>query len=72
MAVAKMRERSSRSWSLARRRIPTDYQNRTIAAAQVIEELIAMARDLREADRRNEDLGAERRGGGLLRRPGDE
>ena len=53
MADAKMRERSSGSWSLARgRRLPTDYQNRAVAAAQVIEELIAMARDLREADRR--------------------
>ncbi len=33
------------------------YQNRAIEAAQVIEELIALARDLREADRRGEDLG---------------
>ena len=33
------------------------YQNRAIETAQVIEELIAMARDLREADRRGEELG---------------
>jgi type I restriction enzyme R subunit len=33
------------------------YQNRAIEAAQVIEELIALARDMREADRRGEELG---------------
>lgn len=33
------------------------YQNRAIETAQVIEELIALARDLREAGRRGEDLG---------------
>ena len=33
------------------------YQNRTIEAAQVIEELIALAREMREADRRGELLG---------------
>ena len=33
------------------------YQNRTIEAAQVIEELIELARDLREADARGEQLG---------------
>jgi type I restriction enzyme R subunit len=33
------------------------YQNRAIETAQVIEELIALARDLREADRRGEKLG---------------
>ncbi len=33
------------------------YQNRAIEAAQVIEELIVLARDMREADRRGEDLG---------------
>ena len=33
------------------------YQNRTIAAAQVIEELIQLAKEMREADRRGEDLG---------------
>ena len=33
------------------------YQNRAIEAAAVIEELIALARDMRAADRRGEDLG---------------
>jgi len=33
------------------------YQNRAIEAAQVIEELIALAKSLREADRRGEELG---------------
>ncbi|HHW14170.1 MAG TPA: DUF3387 domain-containing protein, partial [Firmicutes bacterium] len=33
------------------------YQNRAIEAAQVLEELIALAREMREADRRGEQLG---------------
>ncbi|MCK4271368.1 type I restriction endonuclease subunit R, partial [bacterium] len=33
------------------------YQNRSIQAAQVIEELIALAKQMREADRRGDDLG---------------
>jgi len=33
------------------------YQNRAIEAAQVIEELIALAKEMREADRRGEQLG---------------
>ena len=33
------------------------YQNRAIEAAQVIEELIQLARELREADARGEKLG---------------
>jgi type I restriction enzyme R subunit len=33
------------------------YQNRAIAASQVIEELIVLAREMREADRRGEELG---------------
>jgi type I site-specific restriction-modification system R (restriction) subunit len=33
------------------------YQNRAIEAAQVIEELIELAKELREADRRGEKLG---------------
>ncbi|WP_419841127.1 type I restriction endonuclease subunit R [Candidatus Poriferisodalis sp.] len=33
------------------------YQNRAVEAAQVIEELIALAREMREADRRGEQLG---------------
>jgi type I restriction enzyme R subunit len=35
----------------------TRYQNRAIETAQVIEELIALAKKLREASRRGEDLG---------------
>ena len=33
------------------------YRNRAIEAAQVIEELIALAKEMREADRRGEELG---------------
>ncbi|MGH7265117.1 MAG: type I restriction endonuclease subunit R, partial [Candidatus Rokuibacteriota bacterium] len=33
------------------------YQNRAVEAAQVIEELIALARDMREADARGEQVG---------------
>ena len=33
------------------------YQNRAIEAAQVIEELIALAREMREAERRGDHLG---------------
>ena len=33
------------------------YQNRAIETAQVIEELIQLARDMRDADRRGEELG---------------
>jgi type I restriction enzyme R subunit len=33
------------------------YQNRTIEAAAVIEELIELAREMREADARGEELG---------------
>jgi type I restriction enzyme R subunit len=33
------------------------YQNRAVEAAQVIEELIQLAKEMREADRRGEDLG---------------
>ncbi len=33
------------------------YQNRAIEAAQVIEELLALAKEMREADRRGEELG---------------
>ena len=32
------------------------YQNRTVKAAQVVEELIQLARELREADARGEEL----------------
>jgi type I restriction enzyme R subunit len=33
------------------------YQNRAVEAVQVIEELIALAKEMREADRRGEQLG---------------
>ena len=48
------------------------YQNRAIEAAQVIEELIRLARDLREADARGVELGLSEGGTGLLRRPRDQ
>ena len=47
------------------------YQNRAIETAQVIEELIALAKDMREADARGETR-PERRRTGLLRRAGDQ
>ncbi len=46
------RARSPRCWSRPIRR----YQNRAIEAAQVIEELIALAKDMREANARGETL----------------
>ena len=33
------------------------YRNRAVETAQVIEELIGLAKEMREADRRGEDLG---------------
>ena len=44
---------SRRCWDAAVRR----YQNRSVAAAQVIEELIELAREMREAGVRGEQLG---------------
>ena len=46
------RAHSPTCWNRIRR-----YQNRAIEAAQVIEQLIALAKEMREADRRGEDLG---------------
>ncbi len=48
------------------------YQNRAIETAQVIEELIGLAKEMRERRRRGEKLGLTRRRAGLLRRPGDK
>ena len=48
------------------------YQNRAIETAQVIEELIELAKEMREATQRGETLGLYRRRGRLLRRPGDQ
>lgn len=38
-----------------------NYQNNLITSAQVIEELIAMAKEIKEADRKGEDLGLDYR-----------
>ena len=48
------------------------YHNRAIEAAQVIEELVALAKEIREATARGEELGLTEGGTGLLRRPGDQ
>ena len=48
------------------------YQNRAIEAAQVIEELIELARKMREASARRRGTGADRRRARLLRCAGDE
>ena len=47
----------ARSFAEMLERTIRKYQNRAIEAAQVIEELIQLARDLREADARGESLG---------------
>ncbi len=47
----------ARSFAEMLERTLARYQNRAIEAAQVIEELIELAKELREADRRGEDLG---------------
>jgi len=47
----------SRSFSEMLAQTVRAYQNRAIEAAQVIEELIALAKEMREANRRGEDLG---------------
>ncbi len=47
----------ARSFAEMLERTIRKYQNRTVAVAQVIEELIQLARDLREADARGEELG---------------
>ena len=48
------------------------YQNRAIEAAAVIEELIALAKHMREADARGEAARTDGRRARLLRRPGDQ
>ena len=48
------------------------YQNRAIEAAQVIEELIELAKEMREAHKRGEELGADRGRARVLRRPGGQ
>jgi type I restriction enzyme, R subunit len=57
----KMRRRKSvvqaRSFAEMLEHTISHYQNRAIEAAQVIEELIALAREMREAERRGDHLG---------------
>ena len=48
------------------------YQNRAIATHEVIEELIKLAKEMRQAVAAGRRPGAERRRIGLLRRPGPE
>ena len=48
------------------------YQNRTIDAAEVVTELIDLAKDMREAVKRGEEMEPLRRGAGLLRRASAE
>ena len=47
----------SRSFTEMLEKTIRSYQNRAIETAQVIEELIALAKDMREADRRGENTG---------------
>jgi type I restriction enzyme R subunit len=47
----------SRSFAEMLERTVRTYQNRAVETAQVIEELIALARNMREANRRGEELG---------------
>ena len=48
------------------------YQNRAIETAQVIEELIQLAKDMRKPSERGEQLGSQRGRGRLLRRARNE
>ena len=48
------------------------YQNRAVEAAQVIEELIRLAREMREANARGEQARTVRRRARLLRRAGNQ
>ena len=47
----------SRSFAEMLERTLARYRNRAVETAQVIEELIGLAKEMREADRRGEDLG---------------
>ena len=62
------RARSPRCWSSRCAR----YQNRAIETAQVIEELIELAKDMREAQRARRGAWAHRRRARLLRRAGGQ
>jgi type I restriction enzyme R subunit len=50
----------------------TRYQNRSIETAQVMEELVEMAKKFREAASRGEAAGPDRRRSALLRRAGQQ
>ena len=56
-ARAKKNLVQSRSFAEMLERALRAYQNRSIEAAKVIEELINLAKELRAADKRGEDLG---------------
>ena len=56
-----MRERKqlvqARSFAEMLQKSILGYHNRSVATAEIIEQLIDLAREMREADRRGEDLG---------------
>lgn len=49
----------SRKFSEMLEKAVKNYQNNLITSAQVIEELISLAKDIKEADRKGEDLGLD-------------
>lgn len=55
--VSRMNLVQSRSFAEMLERTIRAYQNRAIETAQVIEELVALAKEMREANRRGEQLG---------------
>ena len=55
--LSNSRTRSTKSFAELLEQTIRRYQNRAVEAAQVIEELIGLARDLREAGARGEQLG---------------
>ena len=63
-ATSSRRARSPRCWS----RRSARYQNRAIETAQVIEELIELAKEMREAARARRGARPDRRRGRVLRR----
>lgn len=56
-AISKKNPVQSRLFSELLQRTILKYQNRSIEAAQIIQELIDLARDMRQAHERGEDLG---------------
>ena len=63
LLTSELRERrrknlvQARSFAEMLERVLARYQNRAIEATQVIEDLIALAKELRDADRRGEEIG---------------